>query len=383
MEQLAEEFEKLEQRCKASKSTESVEKCIELLMEAKAAIEADPQNAQATVTQLKKQLSVITSRMNEDMKKVYNGLGKYGKAIDKTFKANLDLVNNERAFEGKEHVVNETIAMHFVRQGQFGLANTDVQEANIDIKPDVQARFEEMYRILEALRQKQLEPAIIWASTRRPYLDQHGSNLEFDLHRLAFIQLFTSGQTAQALAYARLHFPGPFSTRHLPAIQKLMCAFAYAGNIRNSPYASLFYAETMWDDIQSLFRRQYCEYLGLGADSPLSTTAHAGALSLPTLVKMTSLLKNPSTTSTTAPWKSAPSLPIEIPLPKTYLFHSVFTCPVSKEQATEENPPMMMPCGHVVCRESLGRLSLGHAVRFKCPYCPSDSVSADARRVWF
>ena len=35
---------------------------------------------------------------------------------------------------------------------------------------------------------------------------------------------------------------------------------------------------------------------------------------------------------------------------KEFTYYSVFTCPVSKDQSTPENPPMMLPCGHVRCQ---------------------------------
>jgi len=51
---------------------------------------------------------------------------------------------------------------------------------------------------------------------------------------------------------------------------------------------------------------------------------------------------------------------VEIPLPPSFLFHSIFVCPVSKEQATDANPPMMMPCGHVIAKESIEKISRGN-----------------------
>ena len=50
---------------------------------------------------------------------------------------------------------------------------------------------------------------------------------------------------------------------------------------------------------------------------------------------------------------------MEIPLPSDRRFHSVFVCPVSKEQATDSNPPLMLSCGHVIATESFQRLVKG------------------------
>lgn len=50
---------------------------------------------------------------------------------------------------------------------------------------------------------------------------------------------------------------------------------------------------------------------------------------------------------------------MEVPLPPSRRYHSVFVCPVSKEQATENNPPKILVCGHVIASESFERLLKG------------------------
>jgi hypothetical protein len=77
-----------------------------------------------------------------------------------------------------------------------------------------------------------------------------------------------------------------------------------------------------------------------------------GTMALPTIIKVVTIMNTKRTE-----WSQQDELPVEIPLPDDLRFHSVFACPVSKEQATASNPPMMMPCGHVICKESLTRLS--------------------------
>ncbi|KAL8250920.1 hypothetical protein R6Q59_034613 [Mikania micrantha] len=38
-------------------------------------------------------------------------------------------------------------------------------------------------------------------------------------------------------------------------------------------------------------------------------------------------------------------LPVPVDLGHEFQFHSIFVPPVSRDQASEENPPMLMSCG--------------------------------------
>jgi hypothetical protein len=55
-------------------------------------------------------------------------------------------------------------------------------------------------------------------------------------------------------------------------------------------------------------------------------------------------------------WLQEEQLPVEINLGPEYQYHSIFTCPVSKEHGTEDNPPTLLKCGHVLCRQSMKKL---------------------------
>jgi len=103
-----------------------------------------------------------------------------------------------------------------------------------------------------------------------------------------------------------------------------------------------------------------------------------GMEALPRIMKVSSLMKDKA-----IEWTTNNELPVEIPLPDHAKYHSVFSCPVSKEPATTFNPPMMIPCGHVISKDALTRLAKGGSstARFKCPYCPSEAQLSQAIRV--
>ncbi|KAH6848993.1 hypothetical protein AA0113_g2089 [Alternaria arborescens] len=416
MDDLREQVELLESSANLSTSIDHVQRAIDMLTAARAKIAADPKTAPLTLAKLQDPFKKSLDTVQKDLKPVYAGLNKYGKALDKKFKDKpLPSADND-ALSSHPSLINRAIAMHLLREGQFDVASTFVQEAsrqpphpeptlntpNPYIREawekdlaegtfnseKLQQQFADMYHILHQLRnERNLQPAIQWARERSDVLEARGSNLEFELCRLQFVCLFDSrGSQDEAMddydspsgplhawAYARREF-APFQRRYQREIQQLLGAMAFWQNVEDSPYRRLFYNDTAWEEVAHSFNREFCSLLGLSADSPLFIAATAGAIALPYLLKMQSIMKEKRTE-----WTTQDELPVEIPLPSQYHFHSIFVCPVSKEQSTDANPPMMMPCGHVIAQESLEKLSKGS--RFKCPYCPNESHPRDAMKV--
>eukprot|EP00117_Sycon_ciliatum_P049165 scpid93716/ scgid34901/ Protein RMD5 homolog A len=71
-------------------------------------------------------------------------------------------------------------------------------------------------------------------------------------------------------------------------------------------------------------------------------------------------------------------LMVEVDLGDRCLFHSLFACPILRRENTE---PMRLRCGHVISKEAEDKLRAG--MRLKCPYCPDETLTAEATRLYF
>ena len=235
--------------------------------------------------------------------------------------------------------------MHLLREGQFSVASTFLTDATknpprpepasaassnpyanfeADLGIDslkseaLRKQFANMYYILHELKTLQnLLPAIAWARENSDALETRGSNLEFELSRLQFIWLFTGGSSPsdarslylgqqQALEYARQEF-SHFQGRYLREIQQLSGAMAFCPNLAQSPYRRIFHNEDAWEDLATSFTREFCSLLGLSADSPLYIAATAGAIALPTLLKLQTIMKEKRTE-----WTTQHELPVRV-----------------------------------------------------------------------
>lgn len=232
--------------------------------------------------------------------------------------------------------------MHLLREGQFSVASTFLQEIadkkapaqpqldpsvsieDIDMQLDVDQvqsgeirnQFATMYHILHELKEEyNLLPAIQWSRENRHALEMRGSNLEFELCRLQFIWLFHGGKEGPAsgttgpyaaLEYARKEFQ-TFIPRYLGEVQQLVGAMAFCPNLEQSPYRAIFNNPSAWADVANTFTREFCSLLGLSADSPLYIAATAGAIALPTLYKLHTIMKTKRTE-----WTTQNELPVSI-----------------------------------------------------------------------
>ncbi|CAK9150604.1 unnamed protein product [Ilex paraguariensis] len=327
------------------------------------------------IAELKTKLKEMAplSKLEDTQKELNIALSKYPKLLEKSF--NPDISKAYRYVDFDFHTVNQIIASHFYREGLFDLGDCFLNEAQEAEAAEKKSPFVEMYHILEAMKSVNLEPALNWATTNHEKLGQNGLDIELKLHRLQFVEILQKRGREEALKYART-FLTPFATKHMAEIQKLMACLLWAGRLDSSPYSDLL-SPTHWDELAEELTLQFCNLWGQSYKSPLSMTIAAGVQGLPTFLKLMNVMiwKKQE-------WQSIKQLPVPVDLDREFQFHSLFVCPVSRDQASEENPPMLLSCGHVLCKQSITKLSKNNSTRpFKCPYCPSEVEAAQCRQL--
>ncbi|XP_078149809.1 protein RMD5 homolog [Carex rostrata] len=333
---------------------------------------------QSTIlAQLKTKIDEITplAQFEGCQKELNLAIARYTKLLEKTF--TTDISKAYRDVEMDIPTINEIIASHFYRQGQFEIGDRFSSEAQVSESDILKSPFLEMHSILQSMKlSHDLGPALAWVAENREKLLQYGSSLELKLHELQYVEMLKAGKRVEALKYARTHL-APLANEHRAEIQKVFACLLWEDRLDQSPYGDLS-SPSHWEELATEMVRQFCGLMGQPFESPLAVTLAAGAEGLPTLLKLAAVMQ-----AKKQEWQEMKQLPVPLDLPKEYQFHSVFVCPVLREQGSEENPPMLMPCGHVLSRQSILKLSKNSTRAFKCPYCPQEGTVAQCRQLYF
>ena len=319
-------------------------------------------------------LQTINQQVNKvatDHRDLHSSVSKVGKAVDRNFVSDFDCTSREDVFSGpnKSPLLTDVILQHMYREGKLEIGETLSRESGITQYQDIRGPFIELNNILEALKERNLEPVLAWVARNREALNRRGTtllfsevdgiqsvrqknSLELRLHKLKFIELLRQGHKMEAIKYARINFPG-FVSGQEREVQSLMGAVMYSGPaLEHSPYGDLL-SPGQWQVTADMFLRDACGLLGLSMESPLSVAVNAGSVALPALLNIKQVMQQRHVSV----WNAKDELPIEIDLGQDCRFHSVFACPILRQQVTDNNPPMKLVCGHVISKDALAKLT--------------------------
>lgn len=198
--------------------------------------------------------------MQKAHKEFHNDIGKYSKIVDKTF-----TIDPESAYMPEWNVdgkmLDTILAEHLYREGFASIAELIEKEAQIKIPDTYKLQFLELYAILDKLKKHDTRDALLyvkcnynitrWCEKNRESLCKKNSNLEFQLHRLNFVQFIRSNSISMAIAYAKTNF-ATFSKNNMDDIRFLMGSILFATKLESSPYKSLL-DDSHWLHIVQLF----------------------------------------------------------------------------------------------------------------------------------
>ncbi|XP_063521716.1 E3 ubiquitin-protein transferase RMND5B isoform X1 [Pongo pygmaeus] len=359
---------------------------------ASAALQGTPLSATLSLvmSQCCRKIKDTVQKLASDHKDIHSSVSRVGKAIDRNFDSEICGVVSDAVWDAREQqqqILQMAIVEHLYQQGMLSVAEELCQESTLNVDLDFKQPFLELNRILEALHEQDLGPALEWAVSHRQRLLELNSSLEFKLHRLHFIRLLAGGPEKQleALSYAR-HFQ-PFARLHQREIQVMMGSLVYLRlGLEKSPYCHLL-DNSHWAEICETFTRDACSLLGLSVESPLSVSFASGCVALPVLMNIKAVIEQRQCTGV---WSHKDELPvrpgpgnrgqealertamtgsgthplccpsqIEIELGMKCWYHSVFACPILRQQTSDSNPPIKLICGHVISRDALNKLING------------------------
>eukprot|EP01122_Echinamoeba_exundans_P015017 TRINITY_DN695_c0_g1_i3.p1 TRINITY_DN695_c0_g1~~TRINITY_DN695_c0_g1_i3.p1 ORF type:complete len:397 (+),score=60.47 TRINITY_DN695_c0_g1_i3:152-1192(+) len=312
-------------------------------------------------------------------KQFHSSLNRLGRAVDNVFDPDPSKISFQTHLP--VNLVLQWILEHILRQGNVQIAEILAKEAGISLTEDKKRPFVEIAAILTALKQENCSSALEWAQTHADRIEPH---LIFQLHKLEYVRLLHKAQANEAFDYARKFFSNFLQTENRE-VQRLMAAILFVGKLDDSPYADLNDLEALKSDVMFSVGREYCKILNMTPFSPLLACVQSSALAISPLLKARKMMD----LAGGAEWTKLEQLPVEIELPNEFVFHTTFRCPVSKEATTADNPPMLLPCGHVISKKSLcendaimsrSQFTVG---KLKCPYCPQKLRVGDAREIIF
>ncbi|KAF0686323.1 Aste57867_21862 [Aphanomyces stellatus] len=339
-------------------------------------------------------LDTLLPALQKEFKDFHPVLARGGKIIDKHFVSDVAKICRP-GFKDEMPTIMAMLVEHFWQSDQEDIARTLSEEANVPLpSEEFREAWTTYHRIRATFDAKDMSMAFEWIEFHRDNLSDDIEQVEFRLRRVLFIDLLRDGETPldKILRFAQTQL-APFQATHDTDIARLMGCLLYRDNLDGSthPYSELV-ADSTWSKALDVFSDMYFEYHDLPSSSPLLTIFEAGLEALPHLYKMATIVEN-----TTKDWDTMEELPVRcvscllgIPRLATrmrvhlsfYFACFIFVCPISRDVSTDENPPMALKCGHVICNNCVERLTL-HSSRFKCPTCPMEQTAQSTQRVYF
>jgi macrophage erythroblast attacher len=236
-----------------------------------------------------------------------------------------------------EKKLNNLLLDFFLREKFLETAKNYIDEEKINSSVEYSI-FLEIQKILQNLKNKDINEALNWCNTNKSKLTKLNSNIKFKLLKQQFIEIYKSGNVLDAVKLARENFSSHSDTKEISEIMIILAV--RRESIDKIPKIIEILSEERWKDLENDFKQVFFQVYSMKSSSPLEVLFQSGLMSLKTPFCYSN--KN----------KTCPVCCVEIGalakgLPASHHPVSTLICRITGDIMDHVNPPMELPNGQV------------------------------------
>ncbi|XP_047332867.1 protein MAEA homolog [Impatiens glandulifera] len=270
----------------------------------------------------------------------------------------LESADAENLCEWNNTRLKRILVDYMLRMSYYDTAEKLAKDSDILDFVDIDV-FHEAKKVIIALNNKDVAPALAWCSENKSRLKKSKSKFEFQLRLQEFIELVRAVKHLDAIAYARKYL-SPWGGTYLKEVQRVMATLAFKGTTECPTYKVLFEAK-QWDYLVEQFKQEFCKLYGMTFESLLNIFLQAGL----------SALKTPfcyeDDCTKEDPLSQELFRKLAMPLPFSKQHHSKLVCYITKDLMDTENPPLVLPNGHVYSTKAMEEMARKNNGVIQCP----------------
>eukprot|EP01147_Barroeca_monosierra_P009991 gene9991-2166_t len=362
------------------KTTSNIQELKEMISKCRGQVIENPSKAKHILKSTRTNLKRVCKAVSREHKCGMSEVSELASFVDKSFESSISVSSLAKpdAFSSTSTHLHRAIGEHLLREGYFNAFQAFMQESGSIISPDCTDAFKSLHEVNAALLQGNLEPLEAWLKEHHEEVTKPKyASLIAEYCKMRFIHLAGEGKNPAAFHFGK-QYMDPLFNSHKEEFQKAIRSFIYGPDCKNHPDYKFYFTETAWSNISHVFLQTACAMINMRHTSPLATAVTTGCAGVSVLLKWSKVIK---ATNKKSQWYDEEVLPACIPLESTDKGHSIFVCPVSKSAATRTDPPVLLTCGHAICKASAVRPN--ELRLLNCPYCPKKMHPSDLIEMHF
>ena len=285
-------------------------------------------------------------------------------------------MSSAAASQWNKNRLDRMLVEYFLRSGYYKTAIDLARHSGIEDLTNIQL-FLVSKEVEESLSHRDTAKCLTWCHDNKSKLRKMKSTLEFNVRQQEFVELIRKNQRIEAVSHARKYFNG-VEENQLGEIQKVMGMLAFPLDTDIGAYRELL-DEKRWNLLVQQFRHENFKLYQLNNHSVFAVTLQAGlsALKTPQCYK-----EDGSGKRADCPVCGKHLNELARKLPFAHCAQSRLICSIIGQPLNENNPPVMLPNGHVYGYNALVSMAADNNGKIICPATKDEFDLDDAEKVF-